>query len=54
LRSFVIKNEGNLSVFVKKLRIERSECQAYGIAITNCHPFKLEPGEEKELLISYM
>lgn len=44
---------GNLSIFIKKLRIDKSECTALGFSILNCYPFKLLPGEEKDLTITY-
>ena len=29
-RKFIIKNEGNLPIFIKTIRIERLECQGFG------------------------
>ena len=29
-RKFIIKNEGNLPIYIKKIRIDRSECVASG------------------------
>lgn len=47
------KNTGDLRLEFKKIKISGTECALDGFSVHNCKDFALEPGESKELKISY-
>ncbi|XP_023003655.1 uncharacterized protein LOC111497183 [Cucurbita maxima] len=47
------KNTGDFPLEFKKIKISGSECASDGFLVHNCKEFSLEPGESKNLTISY-
>ena len=47
-----IKNNGNLPVNVSNTTVKDSGCESYGIRLSNCNSFSLNPNESMKLIVS--
>ena len=52
MRKFILQNQGNLSIFIKKFSIDMNDCQGHGYQIINCFPTKIKENESKELSVA--
>ncbi|KAF6162576.1 hypothetical protein GIB67_003122 [Kingdonia uniflora] len=53
LKELYAKNTGDLPLEVRRIEVSGAECGLDGFMVHNCRSFSLEPGESKQLLISY-
>jgi 3-dehydroquinate dehydratase len=49
MRKFILENEGNLAIFIKKMSIDGGKCSGHGFEIVNCLTAKIKEGENKDL-----
>lgn len=52
-RSFTAKNNGEVPIELRTLRIDNLPCEGYGYRITDCAPFELAPNGSKKIEISF-
>lgn len=52
-RTFTAKNNGEVPIYLRALRIDSLPCEGYGYRITDCAPFELPPNGSKKIEISF-